>query len=75
MPDDSYTTELAAQLDALWEEGERRVIVCFDASSSVDAWMRWRHHHERQQQGYYQDGMLGSLERAIGRFEDRKSVV
>ena len=67
--DDSYTTELAAQLDALWEEGERRVIVCFDASSPVDAWMRWRHHHERQQQGYYQDGMLGSLERAIGRFE------
>ena len=69
LADDSYTTELAAQLDALWEEGERRVVVCFDAASPVDAWLRWRLQHERQQQGYYQDGLLGSLERAMGRFE------
>ena len=69
LADDSYTTELAAQLDALWDEGERRVIICFDAASPVDAWLRWRLQHARQQQGYYLDDMLSSLERALGRFE------
>ena len=67
--DDSYTTEMAAQLEALSLEGERRVLICFDASSPIEAWLRWRSLHDRQKVGYYQDRMLGALDTAINRFE------
>ena len=67
--EDSYTTELAVQLEALSLEGERRVLICFGASSPIEAWLRWRSSHDRQKVGYYQDRMLGALDVAINRFE------
>ena len=67
--EDSYTTELAAQLEALSLEGERRILICFDASSPIEAWLRWRGLHDRQKVGYYQDRMLSALDVALNRFE------
>ena len=66
---DSYTTELAAQLDAARAEGARRIMLVFDASSPVEAWMRWRGRHDWQKMGYYHDEVLDALDKQLGKFE------
>ena len=66
---DSYHTELAALIDALDAETERRVMIILDASSPAEAVRKWRRLHDRRRAGYYLDAELAALVERLDKFE------
>ena len=70
--EDSYTTELAAIIDALEEEsrrGTRRVMVVFDSTSPPEAIRSWRGTHARRQMAKYLAIELDTLNQLLDRFD------
>lgn len=67
---DNYLAELAAQIDALHEEGEGgRIILVFDATSPVLAMRKFQRCCHRRRQGYYAGEWLETLMRMVEKQE------
>ena len=67
---DNYLAELAALIDVFNAEDEGgRVMVVFDATSPVVAWLRYRKASARARRGYYASRWFEALDRLIQRME------
>ena len=67
---DNYVGELGALLTAAEDvEAGGRVLLLFDATSPVRAWLRFRDKHNRHKLDYYANRLLDALERLLQKCE------
>ena len=67
---DNYVGELAALLQAVHDaEAGARVVVVFDATSPVRAWLRFRGRHARHKLSYYARHLLDTFEQLVQKCE------